>query len=70
MLLSSGAKITFDAEYVHESILEPSAKTVTGFQAGLMPTYKGQVKEEDILALIAYLKTFGATTPTAGSAAK
>jgi cytochrome c oxidase subunit II len=68
--LTSGAKVIFDAEYVRESILEPHAKTVNGFQAGLMNTYKGQIKEEEILALIAYLKTFGATTPAAGSPAK
>jgi len=68
--LASGAKVIFDADYVHESILNPTAKTVTGFQAGLMPTYQGQVKEEDILSLIAFLKTYGATTPAAGAPAK
>ncbi len=68
--LLSGATVTIDADYVRESILNPAAKTVEGFQAGLMPTYQGQVKEEDILSLIAYLKTFGATAPVAGSAAK
>ena len=68
--LSSGAKVLIDEEYVRESILNPTAKTVNGFQTGLMPTYQGQVKEDDILALIAYLKTFGAKKPAAGSAAK
>jgi len=67
--LSTGAKVTFDADYVRESILNPNAKLVAGFQP-LMPTFQGQVKEEDILSLIAYLKTFGATAPAAGSAAK
>jgi cytochrome c oxidase subunit 2 len=68
--LTSGAKVTIDAEYIRESILNPAAKTVNGFQAGLMPTFQGQVKEDDILALIAYLKTYGAAKPAAGSAAK
>jgi cytochrome c oxidase subunit 2 len=70
VVLTSGAKVTFDAEYVHESILNPGAKTVQGFQAGLMPTYQGQVREDDILALIAYLKTLGEAKSPAGSAAK
>ncbi|MBK8178164.1 MAG: cytochrome c oxidase subunit II [Planctomycetes bacterium] len=73
-LLTSGAKVMIDAEYVRESILNPAAKTVNGFQVGLMPTYQGQVKEDDILALIAYLKTFGAAkaaaSPATGNAAK
>ncbi len=70
VLLSSGAKVIFDADYVRESILNPSAKTVSGFQTGLMPTFQGQAKEEDILALIAYLKTFSVSIPATGSAAK
>ncbi len=68
--LASGASVNFDAEYVRESILNPAAKTVEGFQAGLMPTYQGQLKEEDILSLIAYLKTLGADKSAQGAAAK
>jgi cytochrome c oxidase subunit 2 len=69
VLLSSGAKVEFDAEYVRESILNPNAKLVSGFTP-LMPSFQGQVKEEDILSLIAYLKTFGADKAAAGSPAK
>lgn len=68
--LANGAKVLFDEGYVRESILTPNAKIVQGFQP-LMPTYQGQVKEEDILSLVAYLKTFGAAGQgAAGSPAK
>jgi cytochrome c oxidase subunit 2 len=45
-----------DAEYVRESILEPFAKIVKGYQP-LMPTYQGQLSEEEILQLITYIKS-------------
>jgi len=57
--LLGGGKVKFDADYVRESILAPNAKTVAGFQP-LMPTYAGQVSEEQILALIAYIETLPA----------
>lgn len=67
--LAGGGKVLFDHEYTRESILQPNAKIVQGFQP-LMPTYQGQLKEEDILSLIAYLKTFGAGAAQAGSPVK
>jgi cytochrome c oxidase subunit 2 len=54
--LSDGSTIVFDEDYVRESILTPTAKTVAGFQQ-LMPTYAGQLGEDQILSLIAYLKS-------------
>jgi cytochrome c oxidase subunit 2 len=55
VVLQRGASATFDAAYVRESILNPSAKVVAGFQP-IMPTYQGQISEEEILAIIDYLK--------------
>jgi cytochrome c oxidase subunit 2 len=54
--LEGGRTVLFDEDYVRESILEPKAKLVAGFQP-LMPTYEGQLGEEQILQLIAYLKS-------------
>jgi cytochrome c oxidase subunit 2 len=34
----------------------PNAKTVAGFQQ-LMPTYTGQLTEDQILGLVAYIKS-------------
>jgi len=42
--------------YLRESILYPSRKVVVGFQP-LMPTYAGQLSEEQVLDLIAYIKS-------------
>jgi cytochrome c oxidase subunit 2 len=44
-----------DEAYVRESILLPQAKLVAGYQP-IMPTFKGQLDEEDLIQLIAYIK--------------
>jgi len=54
--LEGGARVTFDADYVRQSLLDPRARIARGFQP-LMPTYAGQLNEEQILALIAYLES-------------
>jgi cytochrome c oxidase subunit 2 len=54
--LSGGKTVVADEGYVRESILEPNAKVVLGFPT-IMPTYQGRVKDPDILAIIAYMKT-------------
>ena len=45
-----------DENYIRESILNPQAKVVVGFQP-VMPTYQGILKDRDIDALIAYIKS-------------
>lgn len=62
---SDGKTIPFDETYVRESILEPKKHVVAGFQP-LMPTYEGQVTEEQILHLIAYIKSLTPATPEEG----
>jgi len=54
--LASGGTITVDENYIRESILEPMAKIRAGYQP-VMPTYKGQLKDEEISAIIAYIKS-------------
>jgi cytochrome c oxidase subunit 2 len=68
--LADGSSVTVDESYVRESILNPRAKTVAGFQQ-LMPTYQGQLSEEQVLQLIAYIRTLGAqpASATTGSQA-
>ena len=51
-----GTTITADENYLRESILEPRARLVQGYQA-LMPTFQGQVDEEELLLLIDYVKS-------------
>jgi cytochrome c oxidase subunit II len=56
VLLSDGSTVTADDAYIRESILQPAAKIVAGYQP-LMPTFQGQLTEEQILALTAYVKS-------------
>jgi len=55
--LADGSTVTADENYLRESILEPEAKIVEGYQAGLMPTYQGQLNDKEINAIIEYIKT-------------
>jgi len=53
--LSDGRSVLADDDYIRESILHPGAKIVAGWQ-DIMPTYRGQVSEEEIIELIAFIK--------------
>ena len=68
--MSDGSTVIADEAYVRESILTPQAKTVAGFQQ-IMPTYQGQLSEEQVLQLIAYIRSLGGqpASTTAGSRA-
>ena len=67
VLLSSGQKVTIDDAYIRESILNPQAKIVAGFQP-IMPTFQGLVTEEQLLQLIAYVKSLSGGPTTEGGA--
>ena len=56
--LQNGETVVADESYLRESILNPQAKIVAGFQP-IMPTFKGLVSEEGIMQLIAYIKEQG-----------
>jgi cytochrome c oxidase subunit 2 len=56
VLLEDGRTVTADENYVRESILDPGAKVVKGFKP-VMPTFQGLVSEEQLNALIAYVKS-------------
>ena len=45
-----------DENYIRESIINPTAKLVKGYKP-LMPTYKGQVTEDEVIQLIGYIKS-------------
>ncbi len=65
--LQGGAKVTANDDYLRESILTPQAKIVAGFQP-VMPTFKGQLSEEQVMQLIAYIKSLGGPSGTEGAA--
>jgi cytochrome c oxidase subunit II len=54
--LAGGKTVKADEEYLRESIEEPNEQIVKGFQP-IMPTFKGTLKDDDIAAIIAYMKT-------------
>lgn len=65
--LNTGQTVLADDNYLRESILNPGAKIVMGYQ-NIMPSFATQLTEEDVLDLIAYIKTLGTTeTQKAGS---
>lgn len=67
--LASGQKVKADDSYVRESILDPIAKVVAGYQP-IMPTFQGIASEEQIQQLVAYVKSIGvAPQPAAAGAA-
>src|SRR5581483_11997992 len=57
-LMSDGQKVVADDSYIRESVLSPLAKIVAGYQP-IMPSFQGQVSEEQIQELIAYIKAIG-----------
>ncbi len=54
--LSGGGTIVVDEAYVRESLFEPQAKVVAGYEKVAMPSFKGQLTDEKIDYLIAYMK--------------
>ena len=54
--LASGETVVVDESYVRESILTPQAKIVSGYPP-IMPTFKGLVTEDQLLQLVAYIKS-------------
>jgi len=62
VLLEGGKTVIADESYIRESILTPNAKIVAGFKADVMPTFQGQVSEETVLQLIAYIKSLAPKT--------
>jgi len=60
--LTAGQTVVADEAYLRESILNPKAKTVAGFQ-DLMPLYQSQISEEGVLQLIAYIKSLAQEAP-------
>lgn len=57
--LEGGGSAVVNEAYIRESILNPAAKLVAGYKP-IMPTFKGQVSEEGVMQLIAYIKSLKA----------
>ncbi len=66
--LEDGRTVVADENYVRESILVPAAKVVSGFKP-IMPSFQGQVSEDQLDALIAYVKSLSQAPAAQASAA-
>jgi cytochrome c oxidase subunit II len=65
--LADGSTVLADDAYIRESILAPNAKIVAGYQP-LMPSFQGQLTEEQILSLTGYIKSLQSQpVPATGS---
>ncbi|MBC7898648.1 MAG: cytochrome c oxidase subunit II [Saprospiraceae bacterium] len=61
--LVGGQTVIANEEYIRNSILNPGGQVVEGFQP-IMPTFKGQVTEEQLVSLVAYIKSLSGVTGT------
>ncbi len=54
--LETGGFVAADDQYLHDSILKPESQIVAGYKP-LMPPYAGQMSEQDVISLVAYIKS-------------
>lgn len=54
--LESGDVVTADRNYIRTSILQSQASIVAGYEP-VMPSFQGQLSEDEVIALIAYIKS-------------
>lgn len=62
VFLTNGQKVVADEAYIRESIENPQAKLVAGF-GPIMPTFQGQVTPEQLIQIMAFIKSLQATGP-------
>jgi cytochrome c oxidase subunit 2 len=60
--LTDGRRVVADENYLRESIMNSQAKVVEGYQP-VMPTFQGMVSEENLIQLIAYVKSLKPAGP-------
>ncbi|SEM57187.1 cytochrome c oxidase subunit 2 [Sphingomonas gellani] len=60
--LEGGGFVTADESYLRDSILLPNKQVVAGYQP-VMPSYQGVASEDDLIRLIAYLKSQKVVSP-------
>jgi cytochrome c oxidase subunit II len=66
--LAGGGRVAVDEAYLRESILIPQAKVVAGYQP-LMPTFQGLLSEENVMALVEYVKSLRTSSEARSEAA-
>jgi cytochrome c oxidase subunit 2 len=67
--LTNGQTVAADDAFLRECILQPALRRVAGFSP-IMPSFQGQLTEEQLNNLLAYLRALGKATPPAKPAAQ
>ena len=62
MQLSDGSSVVADERYIHDSVLLPRKEVVAGYEP-IMPSFQGQIAEDDLLDLIEYIKSLRDAAP-------
>jgi len=56
-VMTDGSLVRATRDYFYESVLDPEARVVRGFESEGMPSYEGLIEEEDLEALAAYVRS-------------
>jgi cytochrome c oxidase subunit 2 len=65
--LSDGTIELADERFIRDSILKPRGKIAAGYEP-LMPSYEGKISEDELVPLVAYIKSLaGAASPPQGT---
>ena len=62
VFLTNNQTLTADEAYIRESIENPSAKVVSGFNP-IMPTFQGQVTPEQLIQIMSFIKSLQVSGP-------
>jgi cytochrome c oxidase subunit II len=68
VFLANNQTVIADEGYIRESIENPSAKVVSGFNP-IMPTFQGQVTPEQLIQIISFIKSLQVTNAESSGAA-
>lgn len=58
--LEAGGFVIADESYIRDKILEPNKNKIAGFKQ-IMPAYKGKIAEDDLIRIVAYIKSLGSS---------
>jgi cytochrome c oxidase subunit 2 len=61
--LADGGVVTADDRYIRDCILLPATQRVAGYPP-VMPSFAGQISEDDLLKIIAYIKSLATEKPS------
>jgi len=60
--LSDGSSVVVDERYIHDSVMLPRKQVVAGYEP-IMPSFQGQIAEDDLLDIIEYIKSLRDASP-------